>query len=106
VDEERRIAEVKLRDDVLLHGGRGGCCERNDWRGAKRGQVFAESAIVGTKVVAPGADAVSLVDRNQARFTSRQHLREAGNAHPFGRDEEEVQRAVEVLATGLTGFFA
>ncbi len=32
-----------------------------------------------------------------------EHLREAGDAHALGRDEEELEVAVEVVAAGLAG---
>ena len=91
VDEERGIAELELGDDVLLHGGRGGGGEGEDGRGAKGGEVLAEGAVVGAEVVAPDADAVGLVDGDEGGLAAGEHLGKAGDAHPLGRDEEEVE---------------
>ena len=65
VDEERGLRELELGDDVLLDGGGGGGGERDDGCGAEGGQVVAEGAVVGAKVVAPGGDAVGLVDGDE-----------------------------------------
>ena len=87
VDEERGVVELKLRDDVLLHGGRGGGGEGDDGCGAQRGEIFAESAIVRAEVVAPGADAVGFVDGDEGGLAAGEHLRETGDAEAFGGDE-------------------
>ena len=87
----------------------GGCGRRgkgDDGRGAERGEEVAEGAVVGTKVVAPGGDAVGFVDGDEARLLFCEHLGEVGNAHAFGGDEEELEGAVEVVAAGLTGLVA
>ena len=84
------LCNPKLGDDVVLHGGRGGGGEGDDGRGAKRGQVLAEHAVVGAEVVAPLRDAVGFVDGDQGRLALGQHLREAGNAEALGSDEEKL----------------
>ena len=94
-------AEAQLRGDVVLHQGRGGGGERDDRRGPQRRQVLAEHAVVGPEIVAPLRDAVRLVDGDQRRLALGQHLREAGDAQALRRDEEELQRAVEVVDAGL-----
>ena len=106
VDEERRIGEAQLGDDVVLDGGRGGGGEGDDGRGAQGGEVFAEHAVVGAEVVAPGADAVGFVDGDEGGLAPGEHLGEAGDAQALGRDEEEVEGAVEVVAAGLAGVVA
>ena len=65
VDEECRVGEVELGDDVVLDGWRGGCGEGDDGGGAESGEVFAQGAVVGAKVVAPGGDAVGFVDGDE-----------------------------------------
>ena len=65
--------------------------------------MLAEGAVVGAEVVAPGADAVGLVDGDEGGLAAGEHLGEAGDADPLGRDEEEVERAGEVVAAGLCG---
>lgn len=56
--------------------------------------------------MAPLRDAVSLVDGDQGGFAFRKHLGKAGNAHPFGGDEQELEGSVEIVATGLARFVA
>ncbi len=106
VDEEGRAVKRELGDDVLLDrgGGRGG--KGDDGRGAERGEVLAERAVVGAKVVSPGGDAMRFIDSDERRFAAGEHLGKAGNAHALGRDEEELEVAVEVVAAGLAGVVA
>ena len=106
VDEEGGIVELELGDDVLLDGGGGGGGEGDDGRGAEGWEIFAEGAVVGAEVVAPGADAVGLVDGDEGGLAAGEHLGEAGDAQALGRDEEEVEGAVEVVAAGLAGVVA
>ena len=106
MDKERRVGELELGDDIALHGGRGGGGEGDDGGGAECGKMFAEGAVVGAEVVSPGADAVRLVDGDEGGLAAGKHLREAGNAHALGRDEEEVEGAVEIVAAGLAGVVA
>ena len=103
VDEEFGFSELKLSDDVFLDRGCCGRCEGDYGCGAKSGEEVAEGAVVGAKVVAPGGDAVGLVDGDETRLAPGEHLREVGNAHALGCDEEELQGAVEVIAAGLAG---
>ena len=100
------FCKLKLGDDVLLDGGRRGGGEGDDGRGAEGGEVFAEGAVVGAEVVAPGADAVGFVDGDEGGLAAGEHLGEAGDAQALGRDEEEVESAVEVVAAGLAGVVA
>ena len=53
--------------------------------------MLAEGAVVGAEVVAPNADAVGLVDGDEGGLAAGEHLGKAGDAHPLGRDEEEVE---------------
>ena len=106
VDEELGLGELKLGDDVFLDGGRCGCGEGDDGSGAKGGEEVAEGAVVGAKVVAPGGDAVGLVDGDERGFLACEHRGEVGDAHALGCDEEELEGAVEVVAAGLAGFVA
>ena len=66
--------------------------------GRSSGQPLAEHAVVRPEVVAPLRDAVRLVDGDQGGRALGEHLGEAGHAQPLGRDEEEVEAPVEVLA--------
>ena len=106
VDEELGPGELELGDYIFLYCGRGRSCESDDGRGAECREEIAECAVVGAKVMAPGGDAVGFVDGDEGRLAAGEHLREVGDAHALGCDEEELQVAVEVVATGLAGFVA
>ncbi len=106
MDEEFGLCELELGDDVFLDGGRCGCGEGDDGRGAEGGEEVAEGAVVGAKVVAPGGDAVGLVDGDEGGLAAGEHLGEVGDAHALGCDEEELEGAVEVVAAGLAGLVA
>jgi hypothetical protein len=49
---------------------------------------------------------VGFVDGDERGSAAGEHLGEAGDAHALGRDEEELEGAVEVVAAGLAGVFA
>ena len=51
---------------------------------------MADPGVVGAEVVAPLADAVGLVDRQQRRLDPRHHLDEPGAAEPLGGDVDQV----------------
>ncbi len=106
VDEEGGLVELELGDDVALDRRGGGGGEGDDRGGAQGGQVVAECPVVGAEVVAPGGDAVGLVDGDEGRLALGEHLGEAGDAHALGGDEEELEGAVEVVAAGLAGLLA
>ena len=103
VDEARGLGESELRGDVVLHDGRRGGGEGDHRRGAQRRKVVAEHAVVGAEVVAPLGNAMRLVDGDEGGFALGEHFGEAGDAQALGRDEEELQIAVEVVDAGLAG---
>jgi hypothetical protein len=85
---------TELRADVLDHAivGRGGRAQDRD---AARQQLehADEPAVVGAEVVAPVADAVRLVDHEQARARrdgGKDPVAERRIVEPLGRDEEQV----------------
>ena len=92
------LDHAELGEDVGLDGWRCGGGEGEDGHAAgtvaKRGQVLADHAVVGTKVVTPLRDAVGLVDGDERGRALGEHLREAGNAKAFWGDEEEVERTL------------
>ena len=89
---------AELGDDVVddaVVGGRGGA-EHRDARG-QQVEDAREAAVVGAEVVAPVADAVRLVDHEQAD-ASRDELGQHVVAEPrvgeaLGRDEQQVDRS-------------
>ena len=83
-----------IRDNAGVRGGRGG-----EHRSARRegSQKVADASIVGAEVVAPVADAVGLIDDEQARPGSEvgQLLRaERGIVEPLGAHQEDVDLIV------------
>ena len=96
-------SSAKLHGDIVLHDGRGGGGQGDDRRGAQGRQVLAEHAVVGAEIVAPLRDAVRFVDGDERRLALGEHFGKAGDAQALGRDEEELQRAVEVVDAGLAG---
>ena len=106
VDEESWLRELELGNDVFLDCWRRCRSEGDDGRGTEGREEVAEGAIVGAKVVAPGGDAVGLVDCYEAGLFPGEHLGEVGDAHALGRDEKELEGAVEVVAAGLPCFVA
>ena len=98
-----RLSWVAMSFWTVRSGGGG---EGDDGGGAEGGKVFAEGAVVGAEIVAPGGDAVGFVDGDERRLAAGEHLREARDAHALGSDEEELEVAVEVVAAGLAGVVA
>ncbi len=84
------VAEVELVGDVAADevGGRG---RQGDARGrADLPAGQADPGVVGPEVVAPLADAVRLVDRQQGRADPGHRLDEPGAPEPLGGDIDEV----------------
>src|ERR1700686_1484082 len=65
--------------------------------------MLAEHAIVGTKIVPPLRNAVRFIDRNERWFSLGEHLRNSGNPHPLGRNEQNLQSPIQIIDAGLAG---
>ncbi len=100
------LLELKLGDDVLLDGGGRGRGEGDDGCGPERWEIIAQRSVIGAEVMAPGGDAVRLVDGDERGLAFGEHLGKAGDLHALGRDEEELEGPIEVVAAGLAGVFA
>ena len=98
VDVPARLGDAELLGDVLLHERRGGRGQRDHRGGAQLRQPLAQHPVLGPEVVAPVRDAVRLVDCDQHGLALREHLGEAGHRQALGRDEQEVELAVEIRA--------
>jgi hypothetical protein len=103
MNEERGLVEAELVDDVLLDGGGGGSGESDDGGGTQEGQGVTEGAVVGAEIVTPAGDAVGFVDGDEGGCAAGEHFGEAGDAETLGSDEEELELAVEIVATDLAG---
>jgi hypothetical protein len=103
VDEAGEVLQLELVGDVVLHDRGRGRGEGDDGRRTQHGQVLAESAVVGAKVMAPLGDAVGFVDGDEAGLSLCEHFGEAGDAHALGSHEEELELAVEIVAASLAG---
>ena len=64
--------------------------------------MLADHAVVGTKVMPPLRDAVSLVNGDERGRTFGEHLGKTGNAQSLRCDEEKVERAGKIVDAGLT----
>jgi len=100
MDEQGRVAKLKLRDNITLDSRGCGCRQSNHWRWTQDGQVVAQGAVVGPKIVAPCTDAVRFVDRNQRGPTSCQAFHKAGNTQPLRCNEQELELSIHVVAAG------
>ena len=94
-DEAGAIAETQLGCDVFPYplGRRRG--QRHHRRIGEARPQLGQVAVVGAEVVAPLADAVRLVDGDEADGQGLQEPPESGRAHPLGRGVENPQTAGE-----------
>jgi len=106
VDEERRVIEAELSDDIFLYQRRGGCCKCDNGCRSKRFDALTECAVVGTEVMAPLRDAMRFVDGYEGERTLGEHLGKARDTKPLRSDEEKVELVIEILATDGAGVFA
>ena len=99
-DQNCRLFEAELVDDIGAHSlGR----RRGIGMHAGVGKAFfelCELAVLGAEVVAPVADAVSLVDREGANLESGRELEKAAREQALGGDEEQTQATLRGLAFG------
>ena len=79
------IGHAQLGEDVLDDVGSGRRRQGHDGRPAQVVDGLAQSQIVGTKVVAPLADAVGLVDDEQLDLHGLGAVRETWIGEAFGR---------------------
>ncbi len=87
------VAEAELHDHVVLDlAGRGGG-EREHGRPAQEHDGGAQAAVVGAEVVAPLADAVGFVDREERDGDARHALAESLALEALGGDVEQLQLA-------------
>ena len=70
-DDDLRVAHLQPLDDLGAHRRGGGRGEREHGRVAELLDDAAEAQVVGPEVVAPGGDAVRLVDDEQRRAAPR-----------------------------------
>ena len=92
-DEERGVAELELVGDVAADGVGGRGRQRDAGRRAELLAGLAEPGVVGPEVVPPLADAVGLVDGQQAGLEPGHHGDEPRAAEPFGGDVDQVEAA-------------
>ncbi len=89
--EDPRIGDVEVLEDVLLHllGGGGG--EGDDRHALDVVEDRAQAAVLGAEVVAPLADAVSLVDGEEADLDVPQELGVLLLGEALGRHVEDLR---------------
>src|SRR3954465_13958942 len=76
-DEFDRIDETELSRDVLPNARGRGCSERVQGDPRQQRAEAAELAVLGTEIMSPLADAVRLVDRDEAHIARGENLDEA-----------------------------
>ena len=84
---------MELVDDIVPYFLGGGCRERDDRHTGKPVAEHLQVAVIGTKVVSPLGNAVSLVDRNEAGSGQVQEVLEAPCCQSFGSDVEDFEFA-------------
>ncbi len=93
------VGDVEVLEDVLLHllGGRGG--ERDHRHSLDLIEDGAQAAVLGAEVVAPLADAVGLVDGEEADLDVPEELRVLLLGQALGGHVQDLRAAVgDVLA--------
>ena len=89
------MRNAELIEDVgagVLVGGGG---QREPGHAGEAIEQRAQQAIVGAEVMAPFADAMRFVDREQRDPAALQQLAEVGSRGAFGGDVEQVELAIE-----------
>jgi hypothetical protein len=105
-DDEHRIAQPELLDDVRAHGRRGGRGVRLDRELGVLAPHEPDLAVLGPEVVAPVADAVRFVD-DERREPRREELGEETLHHQaLRRDEDELQLPVAQRLAHLAALVA
>ena len=81
-------------DDVRPNafGGRGR--KRHEWHGRKMLAQFGKLAVFGPEIVAPFADAMRFIHRDEADLPPLQIAEKTGEHEPFRRDVEEAVFAI------------
>jgi hypothetical protein len=97
-DKHFRVAQVQLVDDVPSDRLRGRRRERVERRLGESLAQTRELPVLGAKVVAPMADAVSLVDGERPHSQLAQEVLEPFRHNPLGRDEQQAHPAHPQLA--------
>ena len=97
-DEHERVAQGQLLGDVAAHalGGRGRISVERCV-----GELLAQRAqlpVLRTKIVAPMADAMRLVDGEGLRAGAPQQLPKSGKGQPLRGDEQHLQLSSEKRA--------
>ncbi len=93
-DKRVGFNQAELLDDVGTNVGRGGGGEGNGLNAAsKRFDYRLQAQVVGTKVVAPGRDAMRFVNRKERNTDGLQRFEKTAAAKAFRRDVDELEVA-------------
>ena len=104
-DDQPVVGNAELGEDVGAGAAVGGGGQREARNVAEAVEQRPQQAIVGAEIVAPFADAMGLVDREQGDLGFLEQLRKALAAGAFGGDVEQVELAVaERVADGARVF--
>ena len=103
-DELGGIVELKLLHDVAPDQIGGGGGQGNARRRAELDPRLADLGVIGTEVVAPLADAVRLVNRQQTRLDLPHRFEKAAAAETLGGDIDQVVKIRLNLKNALALF--
>ena len=96
------LPQAQVLDDVAPHGVGGGGGDGQQAHGGRQGgHHLAQMQVVGAEVVAPGADAVRLVDGQHGQRRLAQRVEEAWVAETLGRHVDELAVAHAQLRQAL-----
>ena len=93
VDEDGGPFQMQRGEDVVAGAGVGGGGDGDAGHAGKALTEAAQGTVVGAEVVAPLADAVSLVDGDEGQRQVRQPVQQGPGLQAFRRDIEQVQLA-------------
>ncbi len=94
MDEDCGRADEETAQNVPARGRVGGRCEREDLNVGERGCDFAQIEVIGTEIVPPLRNAVSLVDGQQTNARPLQHGLRIAERQPLGRGIQKSQAAI------------
>ena len=88
-DDDGRLAQTKLTDNIgaNIFGGR--CCQRDAGRRAELLPHLAQPGILRPEIVPPLADAVGFIDGEDLRIEPGHQLLKIGGEKPLRRDVEQ-----------------
>jgi hypothetical protein len=92
-DDDLGVAQAETPPDLVPHRRRRGCRQREPRRNLERVRLRAKTHVVGPEVVSPLADEMCLVDDEQTRPRTLQHLARLDVGQLLRGEEDECIRS-------------